>query len=373
MEKREVFFKSINSVNNLPKDCVAIVVTHLVEDARVFLKILGEQFTKLIIIPKHSSKTHTTIDDYSKYGLMLDVSRFQIDQEPESFFRTLDSHINTKKFVIFDMGGYFSSQIAYLNDRKNKFLGVIEDTENGHLRYQKALKNPNKPTFPIISVARSTLKDPEDILVGQAIAFSIEKILRSRLEVLVGKTVLVIGYGKIGSGICAALKGRASHIYFFDEDPIKTVKGLASGIQSGERDILIKSADLIVSATGNKALNKKDLDNFKSGVYIFSATSSDDEFNTCLLEYFEDDSSGGNHQKPKNLLKNKVAYLFNKGNSVNFIDGGVVDRYIELVQAEMIYAASIILQKELGVITQIKNEEKKFIAEKWLNKYFFKY
>jgi adenosylhomocysteinase len=72
-------------------------------------------------------------------------------------------------------------------------------------------------------------------------------------------------------------------------------------------------------------------------------------------------------------LKDKVAYLYNKGNSVNFIDGGVVDRYIELVQAEMIFAATIISHKELGIINQIKNEEKKFIAKKWLDNYFLKF
>jgi adenosylhomocysteinase len=373
LEKREVFFRSINPVDNLPKDCVAIVVTHLVEDARVFLKIVGESFTKLVIIPKHSSKTNASIDDYSKYGLLIDVSRYQIDADPTNFFNVLDSHIKNNKFIIFDMGGYFSSQTAYLNERKNRFFGLIEDTENGHLRYEKALRGFNKPMFPIISVARSTLKDPEDILVGQAIAFSIEKILRSRLEILVGKTVLVIGYGKIGSGICGALKGRGAHIYFFDDDPIKTVKGLASGVQTGTRNSLIKNADLIVSATGNKALSKKDLENSKSKVYLFSATSSDDEFDSCLLECFDKDFSDSNIQRSKYSLKGKVAYLCNKGNSVNFIDGAVVDRYIELVQAEMIYAASIISNKELGVINQIKNEEKKFIAKKWLDNYFLKF
>jgi len=39
----------------------------------------------------------------------------------------------------------------------------------------------------------------------------------------------------------------------------------------------------------------------------------------------------------------------------------------------MIYAASTISNKELGVISQIKNEEKKFIAKKWLDNYFFKF
>ena len=372
LEKREVFFKSINSANSLPNDCVAVVVTHLLEDATVFLKMLGEQFAKVVIIPKHSSKNNVSINDYSQYGVILNFSRFEIDGNPDYFFGALDSCLNNKQFIIFDMGGYFSKQVRYLNKRKDKFIGVIEDTENGHLRYKKCLSSPHKPLFPIISVARSTLKDPEDMLVGQAIAFSIEKILRSRLEILVGKTVLVIGYGKIGSGACKALKGRGAHVYFYDEDPIKTVKGLASGVGSGKRDVLIKKSDLIVCATGNKALNKKDLENLKSGVYLFSATSSDDEFDNCLLQCFDDQSPERNFQKSNYCLRDKVAYLFNKGNSVNFIDGGVVDRYIELVQAEMIYAATIISHKELGVIHQIRNEEKKFIAEKWLNNYFYK-
>jgi hypothetical protein len=50
----------------------------------------------------------------------------------------------------------------------------------------------------------------------------------------------------------------------------------------------------------------KDLENSKPGVYIFSATSSDDEFNSCLLECFEDDTSGSYFQTPKYFLKDKV-------------------------------------------------------------------
>lgn len=367
-----MFFRSEQFRNQSAQETVAIVVTHLVEDARIFLKILKEQFNDLIVIPKNSSKTDLYIKEFSDFSLILNVSRFDILNESPKFLENLDSFIKKRKFIIFDMGGYFSSQIHYLNERKSQFLGIVEDTENGHLRYESVCNGEEKPLFPIISVARSTLKDPEDILVGQAISFSIEKVMRSRLEVLVSKTVCVVGFGKIGKGICNGLRARGANVFFYDHDSIKTVRGLALGFNTGKKEKLISQSDIIISATGNKALSRNDLMNAKKDAYIFSATSSDDEFQKCLLDCFESEFSAGVMlSSKKDFLKNNI-FLCNKGNSINFLDGAVVDRYIELVQAEIIFSASVINDKKTGLITEITDQEKRFIADLWLNHYFDK-
>lgn len=366
---KNVFFSTLPLVPDLTKHSVAVVVTHLVSDASNFLSAVKDQFSDLIIIPKSSSKTVEALNQYSNYGVMLDFTRHQIMKNPSDVMRILDSYILGRKFLIFDMGGYFLPLIDFLNDRTGQFIGIIEDTENGHLRYLKVINKSGGCKFPIISVARSELKEPEDILVGQAIAFSVEKVLRSNLLILVNKSVLVIGYGKIGAGICNAMKGRGATVHFYDVDPLRTIKALASGYKTGEKCDLLSNADLIISATGNKGLSKNDLQYVKSGVYIFTATSSDDEFEECLLKFCQIVTKDSNFIEV-NLEKDvKKVHLYNGGNSINFVDGAVVDRYIELVQAEMLFAANILHTKDPGKLCEVGNSEKRFIARSWLNYY----
>lgn len=369
MPNKKIFFETLPLENNLTKDLVAIVVTHLVADADNFLKIISSLFSDLIIIPKKSSKTSEALKRYSKYGYVLEATREEILENPAEVIFNLDTVIKGRKFLIFDMGGYFSSLISLLNLRESQLIGIVEDTENGHIKYLSELRLSKGCNFPIISVARSSLKEPEDILVGQAIAFSIEKILRSNQLILVNKIILVIGYGKIGAGICQAMKGRGATVYFYDVDPIRTVKGLASGFKTGQKDILIAGADLIISATGNKGLSRRDLNVIRDGVYIFTATSSDDEFEDCLVTFFENQYSGTGSILVDDTNIPKSVKFCNQGNPINFLDGAVVDRYIELVQAEMLLASNLLHASSAGRLIEINDEQKRFIAKSWLNFY----
>lgn len=63
-----------------------------------------------------------------------------------------------------EIGGYFAPVLQDLRTEfAQDFLGVVEDTEIGHRRYQEAQPLP----CPVVSVARSTLKAAEDSLVGR--------------------------------------------------------------------------------------------------------------------------------------------------------------------------------------------------------------
>jgi adenosylhomocysteinase len=365
----EYFLKSLLFKSNLTEKSVAIVVTHLVADVNNFLKIINLTFEDLIIIPKKSSKTSESLKKYSPYGYVYEISRDQLVNDPLGVLTKLEGVICGRRFVIFDMGGYFSSLVGLLSTRNGQVLGIVEDTENGHIRYVNELLSNKECTFPIISVARSSLKEPEDVLVGQAISFSIEKILRSNQMILVNKSILILGYGKIGAGICQAMRGRGANVYFYDVDPIRTVKALAFGYRTGSRKKLISESDLIISATGNKALSKRDLADVKDGVYIFTATSLDDEFNNCLLNHL---NSQMKKIESRDLSINygcKKIKIGNRGNPVNFIDGAVLDRYIELVQAEMLLASSLLHTSLVGDVVEIDDDDKRFIAESWLDFY----
>lgn len=99
---------------------------------------------------------------------------------------------------------------------------MVEDTENGHRRYAELDKLP----CPVISVSRSPLKEPEDFLVGQSVAFSTEALMRSRGDILHGRTALVIGFGKLGSSIARLLHVKGVQVTVYDIDPVRRTQAL---------------------------------------------------------------------------------------------------------------------------------------------------
>lgn len=115
------------------------------------------------------------------------------------------------QLLFLDIGGYFAPPIDSLSSLLgDRLFGIVEDTENGHQKYDKYVETIKQRgrsiPCPIFSVARSPLKEPEDYLVGQSILFSIERVLRAHNSLLTNKIVLVIGYGKIGKSISSRLR-----------------------------------------------------------------------------------------------------------------------------------------------------------------------
>jgi len=76
---------------------------------------------------------------------------------------------NYDKICLINIGSYFSSSINMLKTKSgNKLLGVVEDTENGHQKYERTFSGK----VNIISVARSPLK----IIFGQTFYIVIKKL-----------------------------------------------------------------------------------------------------------------------------------------------------------------------------------------------------
>jgi adenosylhomocysteinase len=252
----------------------------------------------------------------------------------------------------------------------SQLSGIVENTENSHQKYEKYLsseqKNPPFP-YPIISVARSELKDPEDFLVGQSIVFSAEAILRAPGEILSGRRALVIGYGKIGRSIAQNLHAKAVRVDIIDCNPTRQVLALAHGHQTGEKRVLLRHNDLIFCATGNRSLTPVDMKFIKRDAYVFTATSADDELeNHTSLARTEIDHDG--HRLTQIRIDDNRFFLTNSGNAVNFIHGAVVEPYIKLVQAELVFAAAQISSfSDTGRILQLSNPSKCFIASLWLD------
>lgn len=366
------FFNSIIDPARYENIDSALIVVHANVEIDNFLNAIARVIRVAGVIPKSSSKKFSDIKLLRKRYPVIEFDRPSILSSPSEFLNAVDTCTKDEKFVILDMGGYFSHVALDLAKRfKNRIVGVVEDTENGHQKYEAVVgsKQEFENIFPIISVARSSLKDPEDALVGQAIVFSAEAIMRSYGSILLGKRVGVIGFGKIGRSIALALLSRGSRVDVYDSNPILITSALSFGFHTSCRPDFLRSADILFCATGNKSISSEDGIYFKNGMHIFCATSSDDEFSLCLRKKIINSSALVKDPAHKIIFGDKCVYIHNDGNSINFVHGAVVDKFIELVQGEIIYSIGNLHSAPRNEISSLPDIDKKFIANKWISYY----
>lgn len=102
----------------------------------------------------------------------------------------------------------------------------------------------------------------------------------------------------------------------------------------------------------------------KSRSFLFTATSGDDEI--IDYDHMMKSFNPKNTKKFITIGKNKVN-IFNNGNSVNFIHGGVVGPFIKMVQAELVLSVSKLSYGKRSKIETLDIEDKKYIAKKWID------
>ena len=327
MNKSTYYFNEITK--NFRKEKVKLIlVTHLLIDRPEFIESLSKIVDVALIIPKPKTINPKILNKLGRYNV-VNTTREKLGKKDYSI-SLIKKYVSKEKFIISDIGGYFAEILPKLKEHfGEQLLGVIEDTENGFQKYAQI----NKIPCTIYSVARSPLKLTEDTLVAYSTVYSAERILREYNEVLLGKKSLVIGFGKIGSRIAKDLSRKQSIVKVYDTDPIKLVYALSEGFEICTKNDYLKDVDLIFAVTGNKCLDEKKLNKLKGKIYVFSITSSDDEFSFNNFSSFN-----------KKIINNDLIlttrfseiYLTNKGEAVNFLHNAVVGDFIRLVQAEIL-------------------------------------
>ncbi|MBS3081436.1 adenosylhomocysteinase [Candidatus Pacearchaeota archaeon] len=357
----EDLHKNIKKLENIS----LVIITHLLPDKPRFIKELAKISNIELIIPKKKSINLEVLNELEKSYNFLFLEREQI--KSSLFIFELFENI-TNKIIILDIGGYFAPIINRLKDRlKDKLLGVIEDTENGHKKYEQII-NLN---IPIFTVARSPLKLMEDYLVGQSIFFSTESLLREISIIPNYLQVGVLGFGKIGKSIATIARTKCTSVAVFDINPIMRIEALSKGFLIPERKDLLKNTDILFCCTGNKSLKKEDLSYLKHGCFIISATSKDDELDIGDLFNYQSRKISPHITRYFNNSK-FLFHLMNDGNAINFLHNAVVGDFIRLVQSEIIECVKYIAKekKEPGIY-ELPQQLRVHIAEQFLKENSF--
>jgi adenosylhomocysteinase len=132
----------------------------------------------------------------------------------------------------------------------DSIMGVTEETTTGvHRLYEMA--RAGSLLFPAINVNDSVTKSKFDNKYGCRHSL-IDGINRGTDVLIGGKVAVVCGYGDVGKGCAESLRGQGARVIITEIDPICALQAAMDGYQVSTLDDVVGTADIFVSATGNR-------------------------------------------------------------------------------------------------------------------------
>src|SRR5205809_4407122 len=175
----------------------------------------GVEFEKAGAVPAPSST------DSEEYAVILATLQRSLEEDPQRFTRIAEG-----------------------------IKGVTEETTTGvHRLYQFA--EAGRLLFPAINVNDSVTKSKFDNLYGCRHSL-IDGINRATDVMIGGKVAVVCGFGDVGKGCAESLRGQGARVIVTEIDPICALQAAMHGYQVTTLDDVVETADIFISATGNR-------------------------------------------------------------------------------------------------------------------------
>lgn len=128
--------------------------------------------------------------------------------------------------------------------------GLSEETTTGVHRLQERQQKGTLP-IPAINVNDSVTKSKFDNKYGCKESL-VDAIRRATDVMMAGKVAVVAGYGDVGKGSAASLRGAGTRVIVTEIDPICALQAAMDGFEVKKMDDAVREANIVVTATGNK-------------------------------------------------------------------------------------------------------------------------
>src|SRR3954447_21425118 len=209
---------------------------------------LGTRFETDGVVPD------TTEADSEEYGVILDVLR-----------------------------GTLAEDAQYWTRIGQGIKGVTEETTTGVMRLYE-LARDERLLFPAINVNDSVTKSKFDNLYGVRHSL-IDGINRATDVMIGGKVAVVCGYGDVGKGSAESLRGQGARVIVTEIDPINALQAAMHGYEVTTLDEVVGTADIFVTATGNKDIITLDhMGRMKHNAIVGNIGHFDNEIEIAALE-----------------------------------------------------------------------------------------
>ena len=153
--------------------------------------------------------------------------------------------------MILDDGGDLTNMVL---DRYPELVagikGLSEETTTGVHRLYERMKKGTLP-MPAINVNDSVTKSKFDNKYGCKESL-VDSIRRATDVMMAGKVAVVCGYGDVGKGSAASLRGAGARVIVTEIDPICALQAAMDGFAVKRLSTVVGEADIVVTATGNK-------------------------------------------------------------------------------------------------------------------------
>ncbi len=153
--------------------------------------------------------------------------------------------------MILDDGGDLTNMVLDNYPELVKGIrGLSEETTTGVHRLYERMKKGTLP-LPAINVNDSVTKSKFDNKYGCKESL-VDAIRRATDVMMAGKVAVVAGYGDVGKGSAASLRGAGARVIVTEIDPICALQAAMDGYEVKKMLSAVPEADIIVTATGNK-------------------------------------------------------------------------------------------------------------------------
>ena len=195
--------------------------------------------------------------------------------------------------------------------------GLSEETTTGVHRLYERVKNGSL-VMPAINVNDSVTKSKFDNKYGCKESL-VDSIRRATDTMMAGKVAVVCGYGDVGKGSAASLKGAGARVIVTEIDPICALQAAMDGFEVKRLDTVVHLGDIIVTTTGNKNIVVgRHFEKMKDKAIVCNIGHFDNEIDMAWLN--------GNHGHTKNEIKPQVdLYNINGKDIIVLAEGRLVN------------------------------------------------
>ena len=196
----------------------------------------------------------------------------------------------------------------------SEIIGVTEETTTGVLRLYDMFREGTL-MFPAINVNDSVTKSKFDNKYGTRHSL-IDGINRATDTLMGGKVAVVCGYGDVGKGSAESLRGQGARVIVTEIDPICALQAAMDGYQVLPIEDVIGTADIFITATGNKdVISVEHMSQMKHQAIVGNIGHFDNEIDIAGLQQYPG-------IKRRNIKPQVDEWIFPDGHSIIMLSEG---------------------------------------------------
>lgn len=298
-----------------------LIVTMHLEAKTAYLGLVLKRLGAMVVMT--GSNPLSTQDDIAAALVEQGVRVYAwYNSTEEEYDHFLHKALDYEPDIIIDDGG----DLVHLlhNERADladKIIGGCEETTTGVLRL-RALECADKLSFPMVAVNDAYCKYLFDNRYGTGQS-TWDGIMRTTNLTVVGKTVVIAGYGWCGKGVAMRAKGLGANVIVTEVDPIKAIEAIYDGFRVMPMEEAAKYGDIFVTLTGCRdVIRREHFLVMKSGAIMANAGHFDVEINkNHLMEISVSNKIARKNIEEFTLENGKNIYLLAEGRLVNLAAG----------------------------------------------------